>query len=268
MSLHISVITAVFNRAATLAESLSSVREQSWPDTEHIVIDAGSTDGSLDILGQHKAGIAKLVSEPDDGIYDALNKGIRHASGDVIGFMHADDAFASPYALERVARAFDDPSVGAVYGDLVYVDKADASRVVRYWRAGQYQRRRLINGWMPPHPTFYVRREVYDRFGLYDTRYRIAADYELMLRVLWRGGVQAAYVPEVLVRMRMGGISNNSLLNLLQKSCEDFTALRQNGVGGLQSLLLKNVSKLPQLVVRQLPASAARPYTSISGAEP
>jgi glycosyltransferase involved in cell wall biosynthesis len=250
MSLHISVITAVFNRAATLGESLRSVHSQRWPEIEHIVIDGGSTDGSLAILDQHKSRIAKIVSEPDGGLYDALNKGIRQASGDVIGFMHADDEFATPQALARVAQAFEDPDVGAVYGDLVYVKKNDVSRVVRYWRAGQYQRTQLTQGWMPPHPTFYVRREVYSRFGGFDTRYRIAADYENMLRILWRGRIKAAYIPEVLVRMRVGGISNMSIFNMLHKSREDYAAMRENGIGGLQALLLKNVTKLPQFVTR------------------
>jgi len=250
MSLHISVITAVFNRAATLGDSLRSVHSQRWPDVEHIVIDGGSTDGGLAILDQHKSRIARIVSEPDGGLYDALNKGIRHASGDVIGFMHADDEFATPHALAHVAAAFEDPDVGAVYGDLVYVKKNDVSRVVRYWRAGQYQRTQLTQGWMPPHPTFYVRREVYSRFGGFDTRYRIAADYENMLRILWRGRIKAAYIPEVLVRMRVGGMSNMSIFNMLHKSREDYAAMRENGIGGLQALLLKNVTKLPQFVTR------------------
>lgn len=263
MSLHISVITAVFNRAHTLDEALRSVRAQTWPHVEHIVIDGGSTDGTLDVLAQHTDAIAHMVSEPDDGLYHALNKGIRRATGDVVGFLHADDSYASPQVLERVAAAFKDPAVGAVYGDLVYVNKEDVSRVVRYWRAGQFQRNRLSHGWMPPHPTFYVRREHYQRIGGFDTRFRIAADYEHMLRVLWAGGVHAAYIPEVLVRMRMGGVSNRSLLNIVQKSCEDFVALRQNGMRGLQGVLLKNVTKLPQLVTpgARLQAMAHRSAT-------
>jgi glycosyltransferase len=179
-----------------------------------------------------------------------LNKGIRHASGDIIGFMHADDEFATSHSLARIASAFDDPAVDAVYGDLVYVNRADASRVVRYWRAGQYQRDQLTQGWMPPHPTFYVRAGVYSRFGTFDTRFRIAADYENMLRILWRGRVHAAYIPEVLVRMRMGGMSNLSVFNMLRKSREDYAAMRQNGIGGLHALLLKNVTKLPQFVTK------------------
>ncbi len=250
MSLRVSVITAVLNRAPTLDAALRSVHAQTCADVEHIVIDGGSTDGTLALLDQHKSGIAKLVSEPDAGLYDALNKGIRHASGDIIGFMHADDEFASPHALARIVEAFRDPAVEAVYGDLVYVKQADVSRVVRYWRAGHYQRNLLMQGWMPPHPTFYVRADVYSRFGGFDTRFRLAADYENMLRILWGGGVQVAYIPEVLVRMRMGGMSNKSLLNILRKSREDYAAMRQNGIGGFQALFLKNIMKLPQFVYK------------------
>lgn len=253
MSLQISVITAVLNSAGTVGCALRSVHEQRWSNIEHIVIDGGSTDGTLDIVDEHKSRIATVVSEPDGGVYDALNKGIAHASGDVVGFLHADDEFASPDVLARVAAAFDDPSVAAVYGDIEYVNRDDVSRVVRYWRAGPYRRARLPHGWMPPHPTLYLRRDVYSRFGTFDTRYRIAADYEYMLRILWWGRVQATYLPEVLVRMRTGGMSNMSLSNILHKSREDYAALRENGIGGLQTLLLKNVTKLPQFVARAAP---------------
>jgi glycosyltransferase involved in cell wall biosynthesis len=250
MSLQISVITAVFNCVATLEHTLRSVSAQTWPNVEHIAIDGGSTDGSLEVLKAHRCDLAGLISEPDEGLYDALNKGIRRATGDVVGFLHADDQFASPHVLQHVAEAFDDPSVDAVYGDLVYVKKSDPSRVVRYWRAGAYSRNLLSQGWMPPHPTFYVRRSVYARMGSFDTRYRIAADYDNILRILWRGEVKAAYIPEVMVRMRLGGMSNVSVISMLQKSLEDYTAMRRNGIGGLGTILLKNLTKLPQFVVR------------------
>lgn len=250
MSLQITVVTAVKNRAATLGACLRSVQGQTWPGVEHIVVDGGSTDGTLGVLATSRAHLAKLICEPDRGVYDALNKGIREASGDVIGFMHADDEFASPRTLERIAQAFEDPSVDAVYGDLVYVRQDDPARIVRYWRAGRYTRAQLANGWMPPHPTFYARRRAYRQFGGFDTRFRIAADYEHMLRLLWGGGVHAAYIPEVLVRMRTGGMSNR-LLNLLLKSREDYAALRANGIGGpVHALLMKNVTKLPQFMVK------------------
>lgn len=249
MSLQITVITAVKNRAATLGACLRSVQAQTWGPVEHIVVDGGSTDGTLGVLAGSRAQLAKLICEPDRGVYDALNKGIRAASGDVIGFVHADDEFASDRALERIAQAFEDPSVDAVYGDLVYVDRHDPSRVVRYWRAGRYTRSHLANGWMPPHPTFYVRRSVYQRFGTFNTRYKIAADYENMLRILWGGQVNAVYIPEVLVRMRTGGVSNR-LLNMFLKTREDYAALRENGIGAVPALVLKNVTKLPQFMVK------------------
>jgi glycosyltransferase len=249
MSLQISLVTAVKNRASTLGACLRSVREQDWKSVEHIVIDGGSTDGTLAVLAEHRGQLARLISEGDRGVYDALNKGIAAATGDVVGFMHADDEFASPRVLEQVARTFDDPAVDAVYGDLVYVSNSDPTRIVRYWRAGSYDRAQLAHGWMPPHPTFYVRRDVYRRFGGFDTRYKIAADYENMLRILWGGRTHAAYIPEVLVRMRVGGISNR-LVNLLVKSREDYAALRGNGIGAVPALLLKNVTKLPQFVVK------------------
>jgi len=249
MSLQVSIITAVKNRASTLGACLRSVQSQTWRDIEHIVIDGGSTDGTLGVLAAGRAHLAKLICEPDSGVYDALNKGLREASGDIVGVMHADDEFATDHTVELVARAFEDPSVQAVYGDLVYVSRDDPSRIVRYWRAGGYTRQQLAHGWMPPHPTFYVRSDIYRRFGGFDTRYKIAADYENMLRILWGGGIQAAYIPEVLVRMRTGGISNQ-FMNLFLKSREDYAALRENGIGGMQALLLKNVTKLPQFVVK------------------
>ena len=249
MSLQISIITAVKNRAATLGACLRSVQAQTWGTVEHIVVDGGSTDGTLAVLAGRRAQLAKLICEPDRGVYDALNKGIRAASGDVVGFMHADDEFASDGVLERIAQAFEDPCVDAVYGDLVYVDRHDPARVVRYWRAGRYTRSQLANGWMPPHPTFYVRRSVYQRFGTFNTGYKIAADYENMLRILWGGGVSAVYIPEVLVRMRTGGVSNR-LLNMFRKTREDYAALRENGIGAVPALVLKNVTKLPQFMVK------------------
>lgn len=250
MSLKISVVTAVFNRAGTVAEALASVQGQTWPQVEHVVIDGASTDGTLPILQAHRAQLAALVSEPDQGIYDALNKGIRRASGDVVGFLHADDVFESPDSLARVAAAFADPAVDAVYGDLVYVRQQDPTQVVRYWRAGPFVPGCLARGWMPPHPTFYVRRAVYERLGLFDTRFRIAADYESILRFLGPGGVRPAYLPQVLVRMRLGGISNRSLASMVRKSREDLTAMQLNGIGGVQALVRKNLTKLPQFITR------------------
>jgi len=250
LNIKISVITAVFNRVDTVADALASVAAQTWPLVEHIAIDGGSTDGTLAVLDAHRQHLATLVSEPDKGIYDALNKGIGRATGDVVGFLHADDLFQDDQALARVAAAFADPAVDAVYGDLVYVRKHDPDQVVRYWHAGRFEPGCLAHGWMPPHPTFYVRRSVYENLGLFDTRYRISADYESILRFLGKGGIRPVYVPHVLVRMRLGGISNQSVRSMVRKSREDYAAMRANGVGGVQALVRKNFTKLPQFVSR------------------
>lgn len=244
----ISLITACFNAVETLPETLTSVAGQSGADVEYIVVDGGSTDGTVGLI--EGARVSRWVSEPDGGIYDALNKGISLSSGEVIGFLHADDVFAHDRVLERIAERFADPTVQASYGDLVYVARGDTARVVRYWRSRPYSARALRWGWMPPHPTFYLRRSWYERVGGFDTSYRIAADYEHMLRVLRALDGQVAYLPEVLVRMRLGGASNRSLRNLWRKSLEDRRALRANRLGGWPAVAAKNVSKLPQFVQR------------------
>jgi glycosyltransferase len=246
----ISVITAVYNNRDTISAALDSALRQSGVDIDLVVIDGGSTDGTLEVLRSYTGRLDVLVSEPDQGIYDALNKGIQRASGDVVGFLHSDDLFAGAGVLSRVAAAFADPEVGAVYGDLVYVRKDNPDQVVRYWRAGVFSRRRLRWGWMPPHPTLYVRRHVYEQHGLFDTSFRIAADYDFILRTLGQAGVGVRYIPEVLVKMRVGGASNRSLRNILRKSSEDLRALRRNGVGGVGALMWKNLSKLPQFLGR------------------
>lgn len=249
--MQISIVTAVFNRAGTIADALRSVEAQSYPNVEHIVQDGGSGDGTLDIIRQFGVSSYQLVSEPDAGIYDAINKGISRASGDIIGLMHSDDFFADDLVLQKIAEAFRDPEIDGVYGDLDYVSASNTDKIVRRWRSGPYHADLLKRGWMPPHPTLYLRREVFDRWGLYDTSMRIAADYEAMLRYLVRGDIRLAYIPEVLVKMRIGGESNRSLSRILQKSREDYTALRRYGVGGINTLLAKNFSKIEQFLPRK-----------------
>ena len=189
-----------------------------------------------------------LVSEPDEGIYDALNKGIKLATGDVIGLLHSDDIYFDENVLAKVALLFEEKNVGSVYGDLVYVDKKDTTKVFRYWKAGEFNEKSLRKGWMPPHPSFFIRKEIYDRYGLYDTDFKIAADYDLILRFLGKHKISTLYLPEVLVKMRWGGKSNKSLSNIIQKSYEDYRALKKNTSNNpLLILFKKNLSKLPQL---------------------
>jgi glycosyltransferase len=244
--LKISIVTVAYNSAATIADTLSSVAAQSHGDIEHLVIDGASKDNTLHIVGTHGAHVAKVLSEPDHGIYDAMNKGLALATGDFVGFLNADDMLASPDAVALIARAAASPGIGAVCGDLVYVRKDRPANVLRFWRCGPFAPERLRYGWMPPHPTFYIRRSLVSELGPFDTHLRIAADYDFILRYLSRSGMQVGYVPEVLVKMRMGGASNRSLHAMLGKSREDLIALKKNDVGGLTTLLCKNLRKLPQ----------------------
>lgn len=247
----VSIVTAVYNKHDTVAQALDSVLSQTYPHIESVVIDGASTDGTLAVLEPYRARVATFVSERDDGIYDALNKGIALSRGEVVGFLHADDLLADPDVIAKVAHAFEDPAVQAVYGDLVYVDHDDVGKVVRYWKSGEFDRRSLRRGWMPPHPTFYVRRRVYEQLGMFDTRYRIAADYDSVLRFLAGGGITPRYIPHTLVRMRLGGISNRSLSTLIRKTREDLAVTRRNGMGGLATVMLKMTSKISQFWRRQ-----------------
>jgi glycosyltransferase involved in cell wall biosynthesis len=254
MSVQISVITAVFNRIDTVGDAIKSVQSQTHRNTQHIIVDGASTDGTLALLQASVGPNAMLFSEPDKGIYDALNKGLALASGDVVGVMHSDDFFSDDQVLAEVAEAFADAAVDAVYGDLEYVDAADTSRVVRYWKAGPYSQDRLRWGWMPPHPTLFMRRQLIQRFGVYDTRYRIAADYDWMLRYLGQGSIRPRYVPRVLVKMRTGGASNESIRKMALKSWEDWLIMRRNRIGSfgsVGSLFWKNISKVAQFAVPQ-----------------
>ena len=180
--MQISVVTACFNAASTIEATLDSVRDQTFRSIEHVVIDGSSPDGTWDIVSDRRSSLAFAISEPDHGIYDALNKGIAHCTGDVVGFLHADDVYANPNAVGRIAAAFEDPTVQAVYGDLEYVSKGDSTRVIRHWQSKPFTCRSLEWGWMPPHPTLYVRRSMYERVGGFDLSYRIAADYDMILR--------------------------------------------------------------------------------------
>jgi glycosyltransferase involved in cell wall biosynthesis len=246
----ISVVTATWNCASTIADCLHSVAAQSYTEREHVVIDGASNDGTLNLLHACRDQLAVLVSEPDQGIYDALNKGIAHASGDVVGFLHADDLYAHSDVLAHIAAIFEsDPDVCAVYGDLQYVRKDDTNEVVRHWESAPFTAGRLAWGWMPPHPTLYVRREWYARIGGLDTRYRIAADYFSILQLFTQAGFKATYLPEVLVKMRLGGASNRSIKAILLKSREDWDAVRRARVGafgGIGALVGKNLSKIGQ----------------------
>lgn len=226
----VSIITVVRNGADTLPDCIASVLAQHHPDLEYIVVDGASTDGTLDIVRSFGPKIAHLVSEPDCGPYDAMNKGIAIATGEVIGILNADDQYTHPEVITQIVEKLRATGADAVYGDLVYVDRIDVARVWRVWHAGHYRPGAFLQGWMPPHPTFFVRREIYRRYGTFNLSLGSAADYELMLRFVHKHGIRLGYVPDVLVRMRRGGISNASWRNWLRANRKDREAWRLNGL--------------------------------------
>ena len=246
----ISIVTVCLNSARSIGDTLASVNAQTHVEVEHIVIDGGSTDGTQDLVRAQGQRVSRLVSEPDRGIYDAMNKGLALATGDIVGFLNADDVFASPETAARIDQAFA-PGVDACYGDVVYVDSVDPSRTIRYWRAGAYRPGLCASGWAPPHPTLYVRREVLVGHGGFDARMRIAADFDLALRLFDVAGIGMRYIPEVLVRMRVGGASNGSLKGVLRGHREMATALRAQGLPAGWGWSMRRIAcRIPQILSR------------------
>lgn len=250
----ISIITATFNSEKTLADTIQSVLDQTYTDIEYVIIDGASADRTVALARSYESrflGRMHIVSEPDKGIYDALNKGIRLATGDVVGFVHADDLLADPRVIDRVAQAFSDPACEMVYGDLLYVG-ADNKKTVRYWKSAPFKKGLLRKGWMPAHPTLYVRKEVYQQYGGFDTRFSIAADYDFILRVFSQIEPEnVVYLPHIMVRMRVGGASNKSIVNIIRKTKEDWRALQNNKAGGWYTLVRKNGSKVSQFFSKE-----------------
>lgn len=248
----VSIVTVAYNSAATITDTLRSVAKQTHPDIEHIIVDGASLDDTMAIVRREGAHVARTISEPDRGIYDAMSKGLALATGDWVGFLNADDMLADCDTIANMMTAAARvPAADVLYGDLLYVAEADPARVVRYWRSGSFTKSRLRFGWMPPHPTFYVRTELARSVGTFADDMRIAADYDYILRCLARTEICVRYLPEVLVRMRTGGASNRSFRAILRKSREDLRAMRRAGVGGIGTLLCKNLRKVPQFFVRQ-----------------
>ena len=244
----ISIVTATYNSAATVEDTLKSIASQSYPDIEHIIVDGLSKDNTLGIVANYPH-VAKSISEKDKGIYDAMNKGVREATGSIVGILNSDDLYAHEQVLEKVMQKFSDPSVEAVYGDLQYVAADNISKVVRNWVAGKYSLRSFYFGWMPPHPAFFVRRELYEKYGHFLLELRTAADYEIMLRFLLKHQVKAVYLPELLVKMRAGGASNASLKHRLNANKEDRRAWELNGLKPyFFTLWLKPLRKLGQFL--------------------
>lgn len=245
----ISIITVTYNSASTIEQTIQSVLNQSYTNIEYIIVDGVSTDGTLDILNRYKSRIHKIVSEKDKGIYDALNKGIDLATGDVIGILHSDDFYMSSNIIENVANSFNQNQCDALYANLYYVDKDNTDKIKRKWHSGNYSEGSFLNGWMPPHPTFFVKKEIYNKFGKFDLQFTSAADYELMLRFIHKNKIKLAYLNEFIVKMRVGGKSNVTVKNRVTANMEDRKAWEVNGLKPrFYTLTLKPLRKIFQFL--------------------
>jgi glycosyltransferase involved in cell wall biosynthesis len=245
----VSVITVVYNNVETIGSAIDAVLNQTYPDIEYIIVDGGSTDGTLKKIESYGKKIDLLISEPDQGIYDAMNKGLSMVTGDIVAFLNSDDFYSSTHVIEKVVSEFKRQEIDGVFGDLHYVHADDTARVFRRWVSGTYKVGSFLYGWMPPHPTFFVKKSVYDRYGGFNTTFKSAADYELMLRFVHVNKIKISYVPEVLVKMRTGGVSNSSLKNRLRANLEDREAWEINGVKPyFFTLFLKPLRKVKQFL--------------------
>lgn len=243
----VSIITTCYNRCATIRGAMESVLAQDYPDIEYIVVDGASTDGSLDIINTYKGRISMILSEPDDGMYEAINKGIRMATGDIIGLVHSDDMLYDNHVISDVVRKFEETKADFVYGDGIYVNANNLSKVVRNWKGGGYHRWKVKLGWLPLHPTCYIRRDVMMREGLYDESYKIAADTDLLVRYLYKAQLKVAYLHRRIIRMRMGGLSTDSEKRKLMWD-EDIRLYKAHGFAAIPTKLMKMMWKIPQFV--------------------
>jgi glycosyltransferase len=243
----VSIITVTMNSEKYLSDCINSVRHQNYRDIEHIIIDGKSTDGTVNIIRENLNHISYWVSETDRGMYDAINKGMQMATGDIIGILNSDDMFASADSVRSIVDCFQTTSTDTVYGDLVYVDASNTQKILRYWKGVSYKRSRFRYGWMPAHPTFYMRRELIDRYGIYENHYYTAADYEFMARYLFLHKVSSQYIDTMLVKMRSGGLSNENFKSRLRANRRDFLAMRKNKIPfSFFVSILKPLIKLPQ----------------------
>jgi glycosyltransferase involved in cell wall biosynthesis len=244
----VSIITATFNSASTIADTLESVCIQTYPAIEHIIVDGLSTDETLTIV-QNAQRISKVVSEKDNGIYDAMNKGIALTNGEIIGILNSDDFYAHEKVIEEVVALFEQTNCDAVYGNLIFVHPDNPKKILRKWIAGGYDLNLFLKGWMPPHPTFFVKKSVYDQLGNFNIALRSSADYELLLRFLYVNKIKVEYLHDVLVHMRSGGQSTKSFSNRIKAHKEDYMAWRLNGITPKwYTLMLKPVRKIKQFL--------------------
>jgi len=243
----ISVVTVVLNGVDTLEQTILSVDSQSYDDVEHILVDGGSTDGTLEIINRHAGKLSRILIEADEGIYDAMNKGISMATGDVVGFLNADDLYENQDVLSKIGSVFKDQSIDACYAQIVYVRPGNLNKIIRYWDSKDYQAGLFEKGWMPAHPTFYVRRKIYKKFGCFNLGYPFHSDFELTARLMAVEKISTQYVPEVWVKMQMGGVTNRSISNIVRGNLESYQACKKLGLNmSPLYFLTKFMMRIPQ----------------------
>lgn len=225
-----SIITITYNSEKTLEETIESVLSQSYKNIEYIVVDGDSSDGTIEIVSKYRDKISKFISEPDNGIYDAMNKGLKLATGDVVGILNSDDIYFDNNVIEKVVDIFNQTDSDSVYGDLYYVKEDDLTNVVRYWESSVFEKGSFKQGWHPAHPTFFVKKEIYEKYGYFDLSMKVSADFELMLRFLEKYNISAKYIPQVIVKMRMGGESNSSIKNIIKGNRSILRAFDKNNI--------------------------------------
>ena len=251
MQVMIGIVTASYNSEETITDTLDSIHSQTYQNFHHLVVDGLSSDNTINIVNQYSKKKCTVLSASDDGIYDAMNKGLLSSKGDVIGFLNSDDMYANEDALSKIATIFEDPNVDACYGDLVYVNYAN-TKILRYWRSGIFKYGKFSKGWCPPHPTFYVRRSIVKKYGLFNLKYNLAADAEYMIRLLEVNKINVEYIPRILVRMRVGGATSKNLTNILKQNLEIFSALRANNIAYSfpNFIVIKILSRCRQFFLR------------------
>lgn len=248
--LKISIITVCYNSANTIGDTINSVASQTYSNKEHIIVDGSSKDSTMEIV-RSSPSVSRFLSEPDKGIYDAMNKGIKMATGAVVGILNSDDFYIDDTILTQVAEVFANPEIDACHADLVYVDQQDTNKVVRYWKSRTFVPGLFKRGWMPAHPTFFVRREIYEELGNFDLSFRFQADFELTMRFLEIYRITAMYIPKIFIKMRVGGVSNNSIINIVKGNIEAYKACKKNHLSILPIFnILKIASRIPQFFLR------------------
>lgn len=251
MSLKVSIITSCYNRKQTISQAIESVLEQDYPNIEYIIIDGASTDNSLDIINQYKEKITKIISEPDHGMYEAINKGLHIATGDIIGLVHSDDFLFAKDTISKIVMAFEQTNADFIYGDGLFVDYYNTNKIIRNWIGGKYSKWKVRHGWLPLHPTCYIKKECIEKLGNYDESYKIAADSDFLVRYLYEANLRIFYLKEYIIRMRMGGLSTDKKRRKMMWK-EDIRMYKNHGFNPTLTKIQKMMWKLPQFITAKL----------------